>query len=98
MLDLNDPRLSVNDPATIHRLVVNGAGVGCLSGYLCTPDVEAGRLVHLLTEWTMPPLDVNVVFPSSRELSPTVRAFVEFVKDNSAPGRSWQNDAAQAPA
>jgi DNA-binding transcriptional LysR family regulator len=92
------PRLSVNDPATIHRLVVNGAGVGCLSGYLCTPDVEAGRLVRLLPEWTMPALDVNVVFPSSRALSPTVRAFVEFVKDNSAPGRSWQNDAAQAPA
>ena len=92
------PRLSVNDPATIHRLVVNGAGVGCLSGYLCTPDVEAGRLVRLLPEWRLPPLDVNLVFPSSRALSPTVRAFVEFVKDNSAPGRSWQADAARAPA
>jgi LysR family transcriptional regulator, regulator for bpeEF and oprC len=86
------PRLSVNDPLTIHRLVVNGAGVGCLSGYLCTPDMEAGRLVRLLPEWTMPAVEVSVVFPSSRELSPTVRALVDFLKNASAPGKSWQDD------
>jgi LysR family transcriptional regulator for bpeEF and oprC len=86
------PRLSINDPLTIHRLVVNGAGIGCLSGYLCVPQFETGRLVRLFPEWTMPVVEVNAVFPSSRELSPTVRAFVDFIKDASAPGKSWQDD------
>lgn len=74
------PRLHVNDPAVIHRLVRNGAGIACISGHLCLPDFEHGRLVHLFPDWKMPPIDMNIVFPSSRELSPTIRAFVEHIK------------------
>ena len=86
------PRLSVNEAVTIHRLVLNGAGLGVLSGYLCTPGMEAGQLVRLLPEWTLPTLEVSAVFPSNRELSPTVRAFIDFLKEASIPGRSWQDD------
>ena len=92
------PRLSLNDPLLIHRQVAAGVGLGCLSGYLCAPDIKAGRLVHLFREWTLAPLTVSVVFPSSRELSPTVRAFVEFLKSASAPGRSWQDDPMPTPS
>lgn len=86
------PRLSVNEAVTIHHLVLNGAGLGVLSGYLCAPDVEAGHLVRLFPGWTMPALEVSAVFPSNRELSPTVRAFVDFLREASMPGRSWQDD------
>ena len=86
------PRLSVNEAVTIHRLVTNGAGLGVLSGYLCAPGIEAGHLVRLFPEWTLPAVEVSAVFPSNRELSPTVRAFVDFLKDASMPGRSWQDD------
>ena len=86
------PRLSVNEAVTIHRLVVNGAGLGVLSGYLCAPGIKAGHLVRLFPEWTLPALEVSAVFPSNRELSPTVRAFVDFLKDASLPGRLWQDD------
>jgi len=86
------PRLGVNDMLTLHRLVVNGAGVGCISGYLCAPDLVAGRLVHLFPEWRLPEIEVSVVFPSHRELSPAVRALVDFLKATSIPGRLWQDD------
>ena len=86
------PRITVNDVETIHRLVVNGAGVGCFAGYMCTEDAAAGRLVRLFPEWLLPPAEVSIVFPSHRELSPTVRAFVEFLKEMSRPGESWQID------
>ena len=85
------PRIIVNDPLTIHRLVANGAGIGCVSGYLCTPDFKTGRLIHLLSEWTLPSVEVSVVFPSHRELAPAVRAFVDFIKNASQPGVSWQD-------
>ncbi len=85
------PRIVVNDALTIHRLVANGAGIGCVSGYLCRPDFESGRLTHLLPEWTPPSVEVNVVFPSHRELAPAVRAFVDFIKSASQPGVSWQD-------
>ncbi len=88
-----EPRVSVNDPLTIHHLAMNGAGVGCISGYLCGPEIAAGRLVRLLLEWTMPSVDVSLVFPSNRELSPAIRAFVSYMKAASVPGRLWQDDA-----
>lgn len=87
-----EPRIAVNDQVTIHRLVANGAGIGALSGYLCGPEITAGKLVRLFPEWRLPPLDVSLVFPSSRELSPAVRAFVTYMKAASAVGLSWQED------
>jgi DNA-binding transcriptional LysR family regulator len=86
------PRLCVNDPLTIHRIVLNGAGVGVISGYLCAPEIAAGRLVHLFPEWKLDPVDVSIVYPSRRDLSPVVRAFVDFMKESSRPGELWQDD------
>lgn len=91
-----EPRLSVNDPVTIHRLVANGAGIGCISAYLCGPDIKGGRLVRLLPEWTVPPVDVSLVFPSQRELSPAVRAFVSYMKAASGPGALWRRNIVEA--
>jgi len=46
----------------------------------------------VLPEWSMPPVEVSTVFPSRRVLSPTVRAFVDFLKQDCAPGAGWQAD------
>jgi len=82
----------VNDPHSIHRLVVNGGGVGCLARYLCAPEIEAGRLVRLFPDWSLPSVDVSLVFPSNRELAPTVRAFVEFMRSEFCSSRHWLDD------
>ena len=86
------PRLLVNDPGMIYRLVVNGAGIACVPGYLSSPDIKAGRLVRLLPEWTLPSVEVNVVYPSNRGLSPVVRAFVEHMKQTAVAGKLWMDD------
>jgi LysR family transcriptional regulator, regulator for bpeEF and oprC len=83
------PRMSTNDTVTIHGLIVNGGGIGVLSGFICVPDFEAGRLVRLLPEWKMPNLEVSIVFPSSRELSQTVRTFVDFLKNSPDTNKLW---------
>lgn len=87
------PRVTVNEALTIHRLVSSGAGIGIVSGYLCAPDIADGRLVHLLPEWSLPSMDVSLVFPSRRELAPAVRTFVDFLKEISQPGELWQKDS-----
>ena len=92
------PKIAVNDALTVHRLVVNGAGIGGVSGYLCAPDLAAGRLVRLLPGWSLPAIEVSAVFPSKRELSPTVRAFVNFLKSEAAPGRSSAERSARTRA
>ena len=83
------PRLSTNDTVTIHGLLLNGGGIGVLSGFICVPDLRAGRLVRLLPEWKMPALEVSIVFPSGRALSRTVRAFIDFLKNSPDMGKLW---------
>lgn len=83
-------RVSVNDALTIHQLVRNGAGLGVLSTYLCADDFAEGRLVPLLTDWDIAPVEVNLLFPSKRELSQTVRSFVDFMREVSVPNEHWQ--------
>jgi DNA-binding transcriptional LysR family regulator len=73
-------------------MVLNDAGVGVISGYLCTPEIAAGRLVRLFPEWKLDPVDVSIVYPSRRELPPVVRAFVEFMKGVSKPGVPWRDE------
>lgn len=91
------PRISVNEALTIHRLVINGAGLGNLTGYICAPEIAAGRLVHLFPDWAPPPVEVSLVFPSRRELSPVVRTFVDYMKEVSRPGLLWMNDPIAKP-
>ncbi|HEX7784511.1 MAG TPA: LysR family transcriptional regulator [Sphingobium sp.] len=91
------PRICVNEPLTMHRLVVNGAGIGLLSGYICAPEIAAGRLVRLLPDWQPPPAEVSIIFPSRRELAPTVRAFADYLKEVSRPGTLWLDDPFAPP-
>ena len=92
------PRLSTNDTVTIHSVIVNGGGIGVLSGFICALDLREGRLVRLLPEWRMPPLEVSIVFPSSRELSQTVRTFVDFLNTSPDMGKLWRNGGLSADA
>jgi len=85
------PRISVNEALTIHRLVLNGAGIGILPGYICAPEIAADRLVRLFSDWSAPAVEVNLVFPSRRELAPAVRAFVDYMKEVSRPGVLWMS-------
>ena len=83
------PRISVNEALTIYRLIMNGAGIGIVSGYLCTPAFATRQLVPVLRDWSVPAIDVNIVFASKRELSPNIREFVNYMKEVSAPKLQW---------
>jgi len=86
-----EPRVYVNEALTIHRLVVGGAGLGLVVRYLSARDIAQGRLVTLFPDWEVPSLEVNAVFPSKREMSPAVRAFVDFMKQVKLPDEAWHN-------
>jgi DNA-binding transcriptional LysR family regulator len=86
------PRICVNEALTIYRLVSNGAGLGMISDYLCAASIKAGRLIRLFPDWTAPPVEVTIVFPSKRESAPTVRAFVDFMKEIGLRDMLWKED------
>jgi LysR family transcriptional regulator, regulator for bpeEF and oprC len=90
-------RITVNCALTIHRMLMNHAGIGLSSGYLCAPEFESGRVVQLFPEWTVPPVVVHAVFPTQRQLAPAVRAFLDFMAEQTREGRLWQDDPIAHP-
>ena len=83
------PRVAVNEALTIARLVTAGAGIGIISGYLAAPALADGTMIALFPDWRLPSIDVNLVFPSRREISSAVRAFVDFMRETNAGDAFW---------
>ncbi|HTW47851.1 MAG TPA: LysR substrate-binding domain-containing protein [Acidobacteriaceae bacterium] len=76
-----EARVAVADPAINHQLTLAGAGIAALSQGMVRDDVEAGRLVRLLPEWDLDPIEVYAYYPSRLSASPKVRALLEFLKE-----------------
>jgi DNA-binding transcriptional LysR family regulator len=55
----------------------SGLGIGWFVSYMVAPQVRAGRLKYVLEEFEAEPLPVSFLYPQSRQLSPTVRAFAD---------------------
>lgn len=91
-------RVEVNDVLTICTLVKGGVGIAAVTAYLCGDDILAGNLERLLPEWSLPRLPVSMVFPSRREVSPVVRAFVDYMKEANTADGEWLCDPVQERA
>jgi DNA-binding transcriptional LysR family regulator len=50
------------------------------SEWMFSPELADGTVQAVLTEWTLPPIDVWAVFPSGRMATTKARAFVAFVE------------------
>jgi len=55
----------------------DGLGLGVFLSYMVAPLVRAGKLRYVLEEFESAPLPVHFLYPQSRMLSPTVRAFAD---------------------
>ncbi|MCP9834146.1 MULTISPECIES: LysR family transcriptional regulator [unclassified Cyanobium] len=90
IVDIKVPnRLRTNDFLLIQQLLLSGSGIAFAPGPLVKQDVQAGRLVRLFPEWTLPERDLYMVYPSDRHPSPKLRAWVEFVEQQIAGEPPW---------
>src|SRR3546814_13277611 len=60
------PRIITADMPTLRAAALEGLGIVQLPTLLIWPDVQAGRLVHVLPEWRPPARIIHAVFPSRR--------------------------------
>ena len=44
------------------------------------PELRSGAVVPVLTEWSLPTIDLWTVFPSGRQMSAKARAFAQFIE------------------
>lgn len=76
------PRLLVTDMDVLGCAVIEGLGIAPIPTFLCQGALLAGRLERVLPRWSPPSTPMHVVYPSTRYLSPTVRSFVDHLREN----------------
>ena len=77
------------DEATLARIAaLEGVGFGFFMEPDVREDVEAGRLVRVLQDWTPPLAPLCLYYPSRRNPSAAFRAFVSLAREVSARARA----------
>ena len=74
------PRLTTNDPLSARQFILAGGGIGVLCAHLCRRELDSGRLVRVIPELELVPLEISATFPSKRQFAPVVKAFIELLK------------------
>lgn len=74
------PRLLVDDFVMLKQAMVDGLGIAVLPEYMAQTDLLTGKLVNILPDWGMKPLDVYALYPKHRAKIPKVKAFIDFIE------------------
>ncbi|WP_420145988.1 LysR family transcriptional regulator [Sphingobium sp.] len=64
----------------VHRAALNGLGIAMLPTIRVEADMAAGRLLPVLPDSEIAPLDIFAVHPSRRRLPPRARIVLNFIK------------------
>ena len=89
------PGLLCSNAELAHQAALADMGVAMLSSYLARPNIESGKLVHVLPQYQLPRRDVSVVYPSRKFLPTKVRAFIDFLLEE---GQVRGKEAQPAPS
>ena len=71
-------RLKLSAAEGVREAVLAGQGFAIASRWMFTPELKSGEVVSILEEWTLPPMDLWVIYPSGRLTSAKARAFVKW--------------------
>ena len=78
-------RITVTNTDTYANLARLGFGLMQAPRYRYAADLAAGTLVELLHEHPPSPTPISVLYPKSRQLSPRVRVFIDWLVEVVAP-------------
>ncbi|EGQ8091454.1 TPA: LysR family transcriptional regulator [Vibrio vulnificus] len=72
-----DAAYEANEISLLVEFAVQGLGIAQLPLFLVQNEIENGQLVTLLDDFSLPSLDISLVYPASKLNNPTLRAFIE---------------------
>ncbi|MEN3167920.1 LysR family transcriptional regulator [Gluconobacter sp. OJB] len=73
------PRLNLSAAEGIRAAVLADLGLTIAADLMFQSELERGTVVRCLTDWSLPPVDLWVVYPSGRLTNAKARAFSDFV-------------------
>jgi len=78
-------RMTAGDMEIVHAVAMAGLGVALSPAFLCVDELRARRLERVLPDWTAPSVPIHAVYPSTRQLSPKVKTFVDHLQAHMTP-------------
>ncbi|MDM9560872.1 LysR family transcriptional regulator [Bordetella petrii] len=89
--------ISVNHPEAILDAVLAGAGIACMASFIAAAAVMDGRLEMILTDWTPPGPEIQLMYQPSKFLSPRLKQFIHAMTEAIPPYLPWERAMGLAP-
>ncbi|MCL6486226.1 MAG: substrate binding domain-containing protein, partial [Janthinobacterium lividum] len=70
--------LQANTSIALREAAVGGMGIAGAAAFIVRDALRSGKLLEVLPGYTLRPRTLYALYPHSRQLSPKVRAFVDF--------------------
>ncbi|MET3818226.1 LysR substrate-binding domain-containing protein [Burkholderia ambifaria] len=71
--------MTCNNMEALRGAVMAGLGIGYMPDFLARDALDTCALVTVLDDYRIAPGQFSIVWPSSRQLSPKLRVFVDFL-------------------
>lgn len=59
-------------------MALSGRGIALLPEFSVRDEIAQGKLVSLMTDYSLPDVPVNLVYPSNKLVSGAMRSFLDF--------------------
>jgi DNA-binding transcriptional LysR family regulator len=82
--------MACNDGEVLHDWALAGKGLAWRSMWEVGMEIESGKLVTVLDEFSAPGNDIYAVFAQRRHLPVRIRAFVDFLRHTYARSNYWR--------
>lgn len=71
-------RVRANSGDSMHAAVLAGYGIAILGNYAVHEELASGRMRKLLPDFSVEPLDIQIIYSPTRHLSRKARTFIDF--------------------
>ncbi|SMG06194.1 LysR family transcriptional regulator [Paraburkholderia susongensis] len=88
--------IAANNAEMLRQFALLDMGVAILPSYLIGRDLASGRLVRLLDDYRLPPIEITIAYPSRLHLPAKVRTFIDHLVDHFQPGSGLTRDSRSA--
>ena len=89
-------RFAANEMQAVIAAAIAGYGIAQLPDRMAEASIADGRLRRVLDDYTTPAGGLYAVYPSSRHLSPAVKAFIELAAERLSAAGTRESDQAVA--
>ena len=80
---------TANNGLVLQQAALRGLGIVYNTTFLASRHLLDGSLVAVLPDWELPLNDLSALYPASRQMSPKVRALVDFLVQEYQPVPPW---------